>query len=120
LDGEAVQGPLGRDALATAADAYQLHDPEQAALDALPMRESQCLYWLSEGKSAPVIADILCISPHTVQQYVKSCVVRLKAKHRQALLRHATAAGLLVRDGESSKIPSIPQTRGLPRDERSR
>jgi DNA-binding NarL/FixJ family response regulator len=107
LDGEAVQGPLGRDALATAADAYQLHDPEQAALDALPMRESQCLYWLSEGKSAPVIADILCISPHTVQQYVKSCVVRLKAKESLQKYRQFPKPGdCPATKGRASLVPA--------------
>lgn len=62
----------------------------------LSTREQQCLYWLSEGKSAPVIGEILGISPHTVHQYISACMMKLQVTSREALVRRALAAGRLV------------------------
>ena len=42
----------------------------------LTRREIECLYWVSQGKTARDVADILGLSIHTSRWYLKS--IRLK------------------------------------------
>lgn len=62
----------------------------------LSRRESECVFWISEGKSASDIASILGISPHTVRDYLDSAMVKLDSRSRDELVLRAQPLGLLI------------------------
>lgn len=62
----------------------------------LSRRESECLFWLSSGKSASDTGSILGLSPHTVRGYIESAMTKLGASSRDELVLKAFPMGLLT------------------------
>lgn len=65
-------------------------------LPTLSNRELEVLYWISRGKSNSVIADILEISPSSVDVYVRRLFAKLDVTDRTTASVKAMAHGLLV------------------------
>lgn len=59
--------------------------------DHLTPRERDCLRLVGEGRSSKEIAKALNISPHTVNEYVRSAVGKLGAENRRAAARQLVA-----------------------------
>jgi len=66
-----------------------------ASYDGLTDREREILQLIAEGKTAPQIADELCISPHTVQSHRDNIMTKLDLHNRAALIRYAIRRGLV-------------------------
>jgi transcriptional regulator EpsA len=54
----------------------------KAALPALTQREQEVLQWLGSGKTNWEIAQVLCISEHTVKNHVQRILIKLKVNTR--------------------------------------
>lgn len=65
-------------------------------LPALSNREMEVLYWISRGKSNSVIAEILGISPSSVDVYVRRLFAKLDVTDRTTASLKAMWHGLLV------------------------
>lgn len=65
-------------------------DPERAPLS---HRETECLTWVSRGKSSSDIGAILDLSPRTVDSYLEKACAKLRVRTR------IEAVALAVRDG---------------------
>lgn len=63
---------------------------------ALSPRELEVLRWIGEGKSNSVIAEILEISPSSVDSYVKRVFAKLGVSDRTSASVRALALGLIV------------------------
>ncbi|MEM9268701.1 MAG: LuxR family transcriptional regulator [Pseudomonadota bacterium] len=63
---------------------------------ALSGRERDVLTWLARGKSNSVIADILRISPHTVDAYVRRLFQKLGTNDRVSAAVAAISMGLIL------------------------
>ena len=62
----------------------------------LSEREVEVLHWLARGKSNAVIADILGISPHTVDTVMRRAFRKLGASNRIAAVLKSLRAGLIT------------------------
>lgn len=78
------------------AKAIAARDPDEIDIRPLSRREMECAYWLSQGKSANEIGEIIGISVHTVRQYLDSSVGKLGAKNRSDMVLRASALGLIT------------------------
>jgi LuxR family quorum-sensing system transcriptional regulator CciR len=107
----------------TAADLRRIQSVGQTAfrvycnivqhLDNLPTlsnREMEVLYWISRGKSNSVIAEILAISPSSVDVYVRRLFAKLDVTDRTTASVKAMAHGLLV-SGEYERFVADEQAR---------
>ncbi len=65
-------------------------------MPALSNRELEVLYWISRGKSNSVIAEILAISPSSVDVYVRRIFAKLDVTDRTTASVKAMSHGLLV------------------------
>jgi LuxR family quorum-sensing system transcriptional regulator CciR len=65
-------------------------------LPALSNRELEVLYWIGRGKSNSVIAEILAISPSSVDVYVRRIFAKLDVTDRTTASIKAITQGLLV------------------------
>ena len=61
----------------------------------LAPREFEVLYLMCQGSSAKGIANALCISPHTVADYMKSIYRKLKVNSRLGAVMAAQRLGLI-------------------------
>lgn len=81
---------------------YQLHDrmkallQEERALPVLSAREKEALQWVMAGKSDTVIGELMNISEHTVNTYLKRCYQKLGVANRIAAVVKALAYGLIT------------------------
>lgn len=85
---------------APAAPAPRTVSPPEAAEDAEPAaeltaRQIECLRWTAEGKSSWDIAQILGISPRTVDEHLDNACRKLGVKRRAQAAVAAARAGLL-------------------------
>lgn len=80
----------------------QLVQPYRELDPALSQREMEVLRWIGQGKSNAVIAEILAISPSSVDSYVKRLFVKLGVSDRTSASVRALALGLIV-------SPDFPQ-----------
>ena len=62
----------------------------------LSPRESDCLAWVAAGKSSKHIADLLNLSPCTVNEYISSACKKLKATNRAHAAARATLMGMVA------------------------
>ncbi|WP_424967503.1 MULTISPECIES: helix-turn-helix transcriptional regulator [unclassified Dinoroseobacter] len=62
---------------------------------ALTPREAEVLTWIARGKSNSVIADILGVSPHTVDTLVRRIYGKLEVADRTTAAIHGIGAGLI-------------------------
>ncbi len=74
----------------------RLVEPYPGADPALSPREMEVLRWIGEGKSNSVIAEILEISPSSVDSYVKRVFAKLGVSDRTSASVRALALGLIV------------------------
>ena len=56
----------------------------------LTMRECEVLYLAADGKTNPEIAEVLCVSIHTVKAHICSIIEKLNARGRT----HAVVLGI--------------------------
>jgi LuxR family transcriptional regulator/LuxR family quorum-sensing system transcriptional regulator CciR len=74
-----------------------LHGPvSRVAAPALSAREREVLRWVALGKSNGDIAEILGISPHTVDTLVRRLFQKLGVSNRVSAALRAVGAGLVV------------------------
>ncbi|MEL6585729.1 MAG: LuxR family transcriptional regulator [Pseudomonadota bacterium] len=69
--------------------------PETTKADALTARELEVLHWVSRGKSNSVIADILKISPHTVDAHIRSIYRKLGVADRTSAAVIGVGGGMI-------------------------
>jgi DNA-binding CsgD family transcriptional regulator len=62
---------------------------------AISAREAACLQWAAAGKTSEDCAQILGLSPHTVNQHLASAAVKLGAVNRVQAVAKAVRAGLI-------------------------
>lgn len=74
----------------------RLAQPFENVAPALSPRELEVLRWISEGKSNPVIAQLLEISPATVDVYVGRIFEKLGVADRTSAAVKALAMGMIV------------------------
>jgi DNA-binding CsgD family transcriptional regulator len=65
--------------------------------EALTRREVEILTWIARGKSNADIAQIVGISPHTVDTYCRRVMAKLDTSSRTTAAVRASQAGLLPR-----------------------
>jgi len=58
-------------------------------------RETECLYWAAAGKSSEEIALIMSLSRHTINDYLKSAMRKLKSINRTQAVAKATKLGVI-------------------------
>lgn len=75
---------------------------ESSAQAALTPREREILHWVAEGKRDSEIAAILNLSVRTVEQHVRTCLLKLKVETR-------TAACAVVWRERKSEGPAIEE-----------
>ncbi len=63
--------------------------------DALSKRENDILRWIARGKSNSVIAEVLGISPHTVDAHVRSIYRKLDVADRTSAAIRGVGAGII-------------------------
>jgi len=68
--------------------------PDKSPLDRLSLRERQVLQLVVEGRTSKEIADILFLSPKTVETYRSRCAQKLGLKDMPSLLKFAIKHGL--------------------------
>lgn len=61
-------------------------------------RERDVLERLAEGRATEEIADILCVSPHTVRSRVKTLLRKLQARNREHAVAIALTEGVIHPD----------------------
>jgi len=65
-------------------------DPEFA----LTQRESEVLSWVAQGKSNSVIAEIMDVSPHTIDNYLRRTYAKIGVNNRTSAAVKALMLGL--------------------------
>jgi DNA-binding NarL/FixJ family response regulator len=68
-------------------------DAVRSRLDSLTAREREILQLLAEGRSSPEIADLLSLSPRTVDSYRSRIMQKLDIHHLPGLVRFAIQHG---------------------------
>ncbi len=68
----------------------------------LTPRETEVLRWVALGKSSAEIAEILTVSPKTIETHRSRLMIKLNAANSAALVRHAIRFGLISLDDEPS------------------
>ncbi len=93
--GSPISAPIARYLL------KRFHEPARRVVTSkddtpsLTEREQEVLSQLARGFSFPEIADILCISPHTVASHVKHIYRKLAVRSRSEAVYEAMQLGLL-------------------------
>lgn len=68
----------------------------------LTPREAEVLRWVALGKSSAEIAEILTVSPKTIETHRSRLMLKLNAPNSAALVRHAIRLGLVPLDDVQS------------------
>ncbi len=71
--------------------------PEGRAPVALSAREAEVLLWIARGASNNEIAQIVALSPHTVDTYCRRVLSKFETSSRTTAAVRAAQAGLLPR-----------------------
>lgn len=71
--------------------------PEGRAPVALSAREAEVLLWIARGASNNEIAQIVSLSPHTVDTYCRRVLSKFETSSRTTAAVRAAQAGLLPR-----------------------
>lgn len=64
--------------------------------EALSERETEVLRWMALGKSNSVIAEVLSLSPHTIDAHVRSIYRKLRVADRTSAAIRGLGSGLLL------------------------
>ena len=67
--------------------------------DTLTTREREVLHLAAEGRTAPQIASLLCISPRTAETHRANMMHKLGLRSRSDLIRYALRRGILPLEG---------------------
>lgn len=62
---------------------------------ALSPRESECLIWVSRGKSSSDIGAITGLSPRTVDSYIEKTCAKLRVRTRIEAVAVAVRSGMI-------------------------
>lgn len=65
---------------------------------ALSLREREVLRWVARGKSNSVIAEILSLSPHTVDAHMRRVYAKLNVNDRTSAAIRGIGSGLILLD----------------------
>jgi len=68
----------------------------------LTPREARVLQLVADGNSAKEIAGTLGIAPRTVERYIETCRLKLRARNRSHLVNIAAREGFLPIDLQAS------------------
>jgi LuxR family quorum-sensing system transcriptional regulator CciR len=68
---------------------------QPSSLPVLSGRETQCLFWVSRGKSSADVGVILGLSPRTVDSYLEKVCAKLGVRTRVEAVVTAVRAGLI-------------------------
>jgi len=68
---------------------------ERQAAALLSARESECLLWVSRGKSSSDIGLIIGLSPRTVDSYLEKVCAKLRVRTRIEAVAIAVRGGLI-------------------------
>jgi DNA-binding CsgD family transcriptional regulator len=91
--GPDVRGIAGRFDLADLDDVKTAPGAEARRTASLTDRELDVLLHLAEGQATEEIAELLCVSPHTIRSRIKTVLRKLDARNRE----HAVAIALTER-----------------------
>lgn len=72
-----------------------LENEKAAAGELLSERERECLLWVSQGKTADEVSQILDVSSNTVNSYVAHAIHKLSAKNRAMAIATAIRRGII-------------------------
>ena len=70
-------------------------DPRPEDDPILSQRETECLAWVSRGKSSSDIGAILGLSPRTVDSYLEKACAKLRVRTRIEAVAVAVRTGLI-------------------------
>ena len=70
------------------------HAERQSSL-LLSGRETECLLWVSRGKSSADIGQIVGLSPRTVDSYIEKACAKLRVRTRIEAVAAAVRAGII-------------------------
>ena len=73
----------------------KLEEKGEDALKPLSQREREVLHWVVEGKTSAEIAEILCLSPKTVESYRSRLMRKLDMPNLPSLIKFAIRKGLV-------------------------
>lgn len=77
------------------------HAERQSSL-LLSGRETECLLWVSRGKSSADIGQIVGLSPRTVDSYIEKACAKLRVRTRIEAVAAAVRAGIIDPDEDGS------------------
>lgn len=72
--------------------------PNPRSSPSLSPRETECLLWVSRGKSSADIGQIVGLSPRTVDSYLEKTCAKLRVRTRIEAVAIAVRAGLIDPD----------------------
>ncbi len=73
----------------------EIRKTSEKKIKRLSVREKQILTWVAKGKSNSVIADIVGISPHTVNGYLRSIYLKTGTSDRTTAVLRGLGDGLI-------------------------
>jgi LuxR family quorum-sensing system transcriptional regulator CciR len=90
-----ADGALGSKTMQTPASSADNGRAQAERQVTLSRRQTECLYWVQEGKSAVDIGLILGLSPRTVEEYLAKACDKLEVRTRVQAVVRAHRLGLL-------------------------
>lgn len=94
---EALEAILtGQTYISPLIDQSRLQPEHAAPVSALTPREREILQLVAEGHTTPEIAELLVISPHTVNRHRANIMLKLDARNQMELVRIAVERRLII------------------------
>ncbi|MFT4956176.1 MAG: DNA-binding CsgD family transcriptional regulator [Brevundimonas sp.] len=70
-------------------------NPDRQQASILSPRETECLTWVSRGKSSSDIGAIIGLSPRTVDSYLEKACAKLRVRTRIEAVAVAVKSGIV-------------------------
>lgn len=80
-------------------------DPQEALTD----RETECLFWASEGKTSGEIACILRITERTVNYHLNQVTCKTGSMNRYQAIAKGVSSGILLPNLEQVVVTNFPK-----------
>ncbi|MNH06427.1 Transcriptional activator protein LuxR [compost metagenome] len=80
-------------------------DPQEALTD----RETECLFWASEGKTSNEIACILGITERTVNYHLNQVTRKTGSMNRYQAIAKGVSSGILIPNLEQVVVTNYPK-----------
>ena len=80
-------------------------DPQEALTD----RETECLFWASEGKTSSEIACILGITERTVNYHLNQVTRKTGSMNRYQAVAKGVSSGILIPNLEQVVVTNFPK-----------